>query len=159
MGVIHRPSDDSFQLGRVVLNHTDFGQFGFDDRQVSHIGILTSGNDGVRQLHSRRGSALETPKHCDDSGVLFAARSLRETGAKFRIAKGLPQMKAVAAVLILIGVGIIIWGAFGFTTREKVVDIGPIHASKDKQHNVPYGPMAGAVLALGGVVLLVKSKG
>jgi hypothetical protein len=41
---------------------------------------------------------------------------------------------------------------------RKVVDIGPIHASKDKQHNVPYGPVAGAVLALGGVILLVKSK-
>jgi drug/metabolite transporter (DMT)-like permease len=68
-------------------------------------------------------------------------------------------MKALAAILIVVGVGIVIWGAFGFTTREKVVDIGPIHASKDKQHNVPYGPVAGAVLALGGVVLLVKSKG
>ena len=68
-------------------------------------------------------------------------------------------MKALAAVLIVIGVGIIIWGAFGFTTRQKVVDIGPIHATKDKEHNVPYGPVAGAVLVLGGVVLLVKSKG
>ena len=26
------------------------------------------------------------------------------------------------------------------------------------KHNVPYGPLAGAVLAIGGVVLLVKSK-
>jgi drug/metabolite transporter (DMT)-like permease len=68
-------------------------------------------------------------------------------------------MKALAAILIVFGVGIVIWGAFGYTTREKVVDVGPIHASKDKQHNVPYGPLAGAVLALGGVALLVKSKG
>ena len=63
-------------------------------------------------------------------------------------------MKALAAVLIVVGVAIVIWGAFGFATREKVVDIGPIHASKDKQHNVLYGPVAGAVLALGGVVCL-----
>jgi hypothetical protein len=49
-------------------------------------------------------------------------------------------------------------GAFGFQTREKVLDVGPIHASKDKEHNVPYGPLAGAVLAVGGVVLLVKGK-
>jgi drug/metabolite transporter (DMT)-like permease len=68
-------------------------------------------------------------------------------------------MKALAAILIVFGVGIVIWGAFGYTTREKVVDVGPIHASKDKQHDVPYGPLAGAVLALGGVALLVKSKG
>jgi hypothetical protein len=39
-----------------------------------------------------------------------------------------------------------------------VLDVGPIHASKDKEHNVPYGPLAGGLLALGGVVLLVKGK-
>lgn len=51
-----------------------------------------------------------------------------------------------------------IWGAFGFQTREKFLDVGPIHATKDKTHDVPYGPIAGAALALGGVVLLVKSR-
>jgi hypothetical protein len=67
-------------------------------------------------------------------------------------------MKALAVVLIFVGIGIVIWGAFGFTTREKVVDVGPIHATKDKEHKVPYGPLAGAVIVVGGVVLLVKSK-
>jgi hypothetical protein len=66
-------------------------------------------------------------------------------------------MKAAALLLILVGIGIVIWGAFGFQTREKVLDVGPIHATKDKTHDVPYGPIAGAVLALGGVALLVKS--
>jgi drug/metabolite transporter (DMT)-like permease len=68
------------------------------------------------------------------------------------------DMKAAALLLILVGIGIVIWGAFGFQTREKVLDVGPIHATKDKTHDVPYGPIAGAVLALGGVVLLVKSR-
>jgi drug/metabolite transporter (DMT)-like permease len=67
-------------------------------------------------------------------------------------------MKAAALLLILVGIGIVIWGAFGFRTREKVLDVGPIHATKDTTHDVPYGPIAGAVLALGGVVLLVKSR-
>ena len=67
-------------------------------------------------------------------------------------------MKTIGTILIVIGIGIIIWGAFGFTTREKVVDVGPLHATKDKEHNVPYGPLAGAVIAVGGVILLVKSK-
>lgn len=67
-------------------------------------------------------------------------------------------MKAAGILLIVVGIGIVIWGAFGFTTREKVVDIGPIHATKEKTHNVPYGPIAGALIAVGGVVLLVKSK-
>ncbi len=67
-------------------------------------------------------------------------------------------MKTAAAILIAIGIGIVIWGAFGFTTREKVLDIGPIHATKETSHNVPYGPIAGAALAIAGAVLLVKSE-
>ncbi len=67
-------------------------------------------------------------------------------------------MKSLAIILIVVGIGIVVWGAFGFQTREKVLDVGPIHASKDKEHHVPYGPLAGALLAVGGVVLLVKGK-
>ena len=68
-------------------------------------------------------------------------------------------MKMLAAALIVIGIAIVIWGAFGFQTRQKVLDVGPIHATRDKEHHVPYGPVAGALLAIGGVVLLVKDKG
>jgi hypothetical protein len=119
-----------------------------------------SGKSSRKKLAvSSSGTAVETSKQCDGYGVLFAAPSLRDKRLISALLKEATTMKPLAAILIVFGVGIVIWGAFGFTTREKVVDIGPIHASKDKQHNVPYGPVAGAVLALGGVVLLVKSKG
>lgn len=68
-------------------------------------------------------------------------------------------MKTPAVILIVVGIAIVIWGAFGFKTRDKVIDVGPIHATKETTHSVPYGPLAGALLAIGGVVLLVKSKG
>ncbi len=68
-------------------------------------------------------------------------------------------MKTPAILLIVVGIVIVIWGAFGFKTRDKVLDLGPIHATKETTHDVPYGPLAGAILAIGGVVLLVKSKG
>ena len=67
-------------------------------------------------------------------------------------------MKTAALLLILAGIAIVIWGAFGFTTREKVLDVGPIHATRDKTHDVPYGPVAGAILAVGGVILLTKAR-
>jgi drug/metabolite transporter (DMT)-like permease len=67
-------------------------------------------------------------------------------------------VKIPAILLIVVGIAIVIWGAFGFQTRDKVLDVGPIHATKETTHNVPYGPLAGAILALGGVVLLVKAK-
>jgi drug/metabolite transporter (DMT)-like permease len=68
-------------------------------------------------------------------------------------------VKTPAILLIVVGIVIVIWGAFGFKTRDKVLDVGPIHATKETTHDVPYGPLAGAILAIGGVVLLVKSKG
>jgi hypothetical protein len=67
-------------------------------------------------------------------------------------------VKAAGIILIVLGIAIIFWGAFGFKTREKVLDVGPIHATKETEHHVPYGPVAGGILAIGGVVLLVKSK-
>jgi hypothetical protein len=67
-------------------------------------------------------------------------------------------MKTLAAVLIALGIGIVIWGGFGFTTREKVLDVGPIHATKDTHHDVPYGPLAGAALAIAGAAMLIKSN-
>jgi hypothetical protein len=69
------------------------------------------------------------------------------------------QVKILAIVLIVVGIGIVVWGGFGFQTRQKVLDVGPIHATKETEHHVPYGPLAGALLAVGGVVLLVKDKG
>jgi len=67
--------------------------------------------------------------------------------------------------MILIGLGLfgLAWGGFTYTTKEKVVDIGPIHATReihatrDKTHNVPMPPIAGAVALVGGIVLLVAS--
>ena len=67
-------------------------------------------------------------------------------------------MKIAGTVLIVVGLAIVIWGAFGFKTREKVVDVGPIHATKDTEHHVPYGTIAGAIIAVGGVLLLVKGR-
>ena len=59
--------------------------------------------------------------------------------------------------MILIGLGIVglAWGGFTYTTSEKVVDIGPIHATREKTHNVPLPPIAGALALMGGMALLV----
>ena len=46
--------------------------------------------------------------------------------------------------------------SFTYTTREKLLAIGPIHASRAKTHNVPLD--LGAVAAIGGIVLLVWGR-
>ena len=66
--------------------------------------------------------------------------------------------KTLGIVLIVIGLIGLAWGGLTYTTREKVVDIGPIHATRDKDHTIPLPPMAGAVALIGGVVLVVAGK-
>jgi hypothetical protein len=63
--------------------------------------------------------------------------------------------KTLGMILIALGLFGLAWGGFTYTTREKVVDIGPIHATREQTHNVPLPPIAGAVALIGGVVLLV----
>ena len=66
--------------------------------------------------------------------------------------------KTLGIVLIVLGLLGLVWGGITYTTRETVVDIGPIHATRDKTHNIPLPPIAGAVALIGGVVLLVASS-
>ncbi len=69
-----------------------------------------------------------------------------------------PVNKTLGIILIVIGLFGLAWGGFTYTTREKVVDIGPIHATRDEKHTVPLPPIAGAVALIGGVVLLVARR-
>ena len=66
--------------------------------------------------------------------------------------------KTVGIVLVALGLIAVVWGGFNYTTRETVVDIGPIHATRDKQHNIPMPPVVGALVILAGVALLVTGK-
>ncbi len=66
--------------------------------------------------------------------------------------------KTLGMILVALGLVGLAWGGFSYTTRERVVDLGPIHASREKTHNVPLPPIAGAAALLGGIVLLVTGR-
>ena len=66
--------------------------------------------------------------------------------------------KTLGIILIVIGLVGLAWGGFTYTTSKKVLDVGPIHASRDQTHHVPLPPIAGAVVLIGGVALLVAGK-
>jgi len=62
---------------------------------------------------------------------------------------------------ILIGILLIVFGGltlayqgFTYTHREKVLDVGPIHATADEQRHVAIPPMLGGLALVGGVVLV-----
>jgi hypothetical protein len=45
--------------------------------------------------------------------------------------------------MIVIGIAAFAVSGFSFTTKEKVVDLGPLEINKDKKHNVNWPPVAG----------------
>ena len=67
-------------------------------------------------------------------------------------------MKTITIVgVLLIVVGVIALGYEGitYTTREKVLDIGPLKASVDKKKTIPLSPALGGAALIGGIVLVV----
>jgi uncharacterized membrane protein len=58
-------------------------------------------------------------------------------------------------VLIILGVVALAYQGITYTTREKIVDIGPLQATAEKQKTVPLPPLLGGLALAGGVVLVV----
>ncbi|CAM3932808.1 hypothetical protein FLSI110296_04185 [Flavobacterium sinopsychrotolerans] len=68
------------------------------------------------------------------------------------------KTKTIGIVLIILGIIMVLYNSFNFTTTEKVVDIGPIEINKEVNHPMAWSPVIGIVLAVGGVVLIVTSN-
>ena len=64
----------------------------------------------------------------------------------------------VALILIAIGIVAFAYQGISYTTREKVVDIGPIQMTAEKTRTLPLPPIVGAIALVGGIVLLVAGK-
>jgi len=49
----------------------------------------------------------------------------------------------IGIILIVIGIFAFVYQDFTFTTREKVVDLGPIHMTAEKTRTIPLPPIVG----------------
>lgn len=66
--------------------------------------------------------------------------------------------RIIGAILIVLGLIGLAWGGFTYTTRKKVLDIGPIQATREEHHAVPVPPIAGAIALIGGIVLIAADR-
>jgi hypothetical protein len=67
-------------------------------------------------------------------------------------------MKPIALIgvlLIVFGLAALAYQGITYTSRETVLDIGPVHATADRQKTLPLPPIVGGVAVAGGVVLLI----
>jgi hypothetical protein len=62
--------------------------------------------------------------------------------------------------IVLIVIGIVAFGYQGITysTRENVVDLGPLKVTTEKTKTIPLPPVVGAIALVGGIVLLAVGR-
>jgi len=64
----------------------------------------------------------------------------------------------LAVILIAIGAIALAYQGITYTTHKKVLDLGPIEATKDEHHTIPLPPVLGALALIGGVVILISGR-
>ena len=60
----------------------------------------------------------------------------------------------VGIVLILLGIVGLSYNRITYTTKEKIVEIGPITATADKEKSIPISPVLGGLALVAGVGLV-----
>lgn len=61
----------------------------------------------------------------------------------------------LGAILIVLGLAALAYQGITYTSREKVIDIGPLEATAERQKTIPLPPIMGIVAVAAGVALVV----
>ena len=61
----------------------------------------------------------------------------------------------VGLLLVVLGVFALIYGGISYTSREEIIDIGPIEATSETRETIPLPPLLGGLALAGGVALLM----
>jgi hypothetical protein len=60
----------------------------------------------------------------------------------------------IGLALIVLGIGAFAYQGITYTTREKIIDLGPLEATAETQKTIPVSPIVGGMAIAGGVALV-----
>jgi len=63
----------------------------------------------------------------------------------------------VGILLIILGVVALAYQGINYTTKDKVVDLGPLKVEAQHEKTIPLPPIVGVAALVGGVVLIAVS--
>lgn len=66
------------------------------------------------------------------------------------------MVKVIGVILIVLGVAGLAYGGLSWTSRETIVDAGPIEITADQTESLPLPPIVGGLMLVAGVVLVMK---
>jgi len=61
----------------------------------------------------------------------------------------------VGVVLIVLGVLALAYQGITYTKREKILDVGPLQATADREKTIPLPPLVGGLALAGGIALVI----
>ncbi len=64
----------------------------------------------------------------------------------------------IAIILIAIGIVAFAYQGITYTTKEKVVDLGPVEVTAEETKRIPLPPVVGGIALVGGIVLLIIER-
>ena len=64
----------------------------------------------------------------------------------------------LGVILLIAGLAGLAWPVITYTTTEKVVDIGPVEVTAEREKRVPVPPIVGGLAAIAGVVIIVAGS-
>jgi uncharacterized membrane protein HdeD (DUF308 family) len=66
------------------------------------------------------------------------------------------SVSTIGVVLIVLGVLALVYQGISYTKRDTIIDIGPVHATAERQKTLPLPPILGALMLVGGIVMVVS---
>ena len=61
----------------------------------------------------------------------------------------------VGVILIVLGVLALAYQGITYTKREKILDVGPLQATADREKTIPVPPLVGGLSLVGGIALVI----
>ena len=68
------------------------------------------------------------------------------------------MVKLIGILLIVFGIVALAVGGFSYTKREKILDIGPLQATREEHKTIPLSPIVGIASVAGGIALVVAGS-
>jgi uncharacterized membrane protein HdeD (DUF308 family) len=72
--------------------------------------------------------------------------------------KNMKGTSLLGLALIVLGVIALVYQGISYTTHKKVVDIGPIQATKEEHKTIPLPPVLGIIALVGGIIIVARDR-
>jgi hypothetical protein len=67
-------------------------------------------------------------------------------------------MKLAGIVLIVLGALALAYQGIRYTTRQKVIDLGPLQVTASERRSIPLPPIVGGVALVAGIALVLADR-